>query len=358
MTDSSNTAPRRLDTSEAVDSILIRPEDNKVAPESVEEIVEESTEKAVAVQSDEAGGHLEEEAEGAEEAPAETKEATAEAEESEEEADTETVAEEDQEPAAEEEEEEQEVLYTLQDGEEVTLDELKRGHLRQADYTQKTQSLAEERQAFETEQQSFGEQRNTTAEALMMAMNIVEPKLVAGAQTDWQALANEDAYAYQEQWAGYQQAQLQWNQLQEAGVRETQAQAQQNAVAQQAYNVEQSQALQLAIPDLADPTKAKALQASLREYAVSSGLTEQEAAGISDHRVVVMLNKARLYDEMQSAGKTVVNKKLSKSPKKVVKPGQPVSKAEQTANAKKAKRVALANSGSIEDAAEWLLTGN
>lgn len=191
----------------------------------------------------------------------------------------------------------------------------------------------------------------------MMAMNIVEPQMVKGAQTDWATLQAEDAYEYADQWGAYQQAQARWGQLQQAGVQTQQAQAQHDAMAAQAYQQEQGQALQMAIPDMSDPTKAKALQASLREYALASGLTEAEASGIKDHRVVVMLNKARLYDEMASAGKTVVKKKLSKSPKKVLKSGQPVTKTEKDESSRKAKLAKVKREGSVEAGVEWLLSG-
>ena len=296
-----------------------------------------------------------------EEAPPEEEEEEA-PEADEEEAEEETQEEETEEATEAEEEEEEavepdEVLHTMPDGTELTLKELKQGNLRNADYTQKTQALAEERQVLSTEKQQVGQERQALAEALMMSMNIVEPQLVKGAQTDWQALHQEDAYAYAEQWAEFQQAQVRWGQLQSNGQELTQQQAQQDGAKRAAYEATEAKALHLALPELADPTKAKALQGQLRDYALASGLSDTEVTSIKDHRIVVMLDKARKYDEMMTAGKTVAKKKLKKAPTKMLKKGQPVTKAEKTATARSNQLAKIRRTGDEDLLAEWLLSG-
>lgn len=352
MSESTNNAPQRLDTDTAVERLLSSSDDSTAAPDEVEVIAEKSAKEVTS--KTESTDEVEEEVEEAE-ASTNSKAEPEDEDAGEEEAETENPKEGEEE--LEESEDEAEIVYTTSSGEEVTLDELKRGHLRQADYTQKTQALAEERGEFESTVQVLGQERNIAAEALIMAMNIVEPQLAAGAQTDWETLRATDAYEYADKWGEYQQAQARWGKLQDAGQQATQAQAQQNAANMQGYRQQQAQALQLAIPDLADPTKGKALQTQLRDYAQASGLSETEASNISDHRVVVMLNKARLYDEMMSAGQTVAKKKLSKSPKKVLKPGQPVTKSETEATSKKAKLAKVRQTGTTDAAMDWLLSG-
>jgi len=246
----------------------------------------------------------------------------------------------------------------MPDGTELTLDELKKGNLMNADYTQKTQALAEERQVFETQRQVVTHERTALAESLMMAMNVVEPQLVKGAQTDWTALSTEDPYAYAEQWAEFQQAQVRWGQLQNTGKQLTQAQGIETAAKMKVYQAKEAKALHLAIPDLADPTKAKAIQGKLREYSLASGLSEKEVKSITDHRLVVMINKARLYDEMMSEGKKLATKKLKKAPTKVLKKGQPDTASDRKTQALKDKRARLKRTGSVEDGVDWLLTGN
>jgi len=363
MTDT-NTASQPFDTESAIDFILKPNADIKNAPAEDEVKLEETPgkeeEPSKAIQSGDTVPRDAEEVEATqEEAPSE--EEDTETDESEEEVEPETQEEEDEEPVAEAEEEEDEdveVLYTMPDGTEATLEELKKGNLRNADYTQKTQALAQERQAFDTERQAVSQEREALAESLMMSMNMIEPQLVKGAQTDWQALQMEDAYAYAEQWAEFQQAQVRYGQLQQHGLQVTQQQSQEEASKMAMYEAKEAQSLHLAVPDLADPTKSKALQLQLRDYAVASGLSESEVTGIKDHRVVVMLNKARLYDEMMSAGKTLAGKKLKKSPTKMLKKGQPVTKAEKQSKALQDKRARIKQTGSVEDGVDWLLTGN
>jgi len=366
---SSNTGTSRLDVKAAIDSILIQPETEKSAPpkdevtaEAVEtEVTEVTTAEAATTTENVAPDHNQEVAE-AEAADELVEEEVTETEASEETVEEEVPPETQEEPetVAEEVEEVEEtdpVFMTLQDGTEVTPDEAKKGYLRQQDYTQKTQTLAEERQSFVTEKQGFGEQQNAAAEAIMFAMNIVEPQLVQGSQTDWNTLMNDDAYAHAEQWASYQQAQHRYTQLQGAAQALTQQNQAQQVEASKAYQAEQAKALTMAIPDLADPKKGKALQTQLREYALSTGLTDAEATGIKDHRVIVMMNKARLYDELMSARKTVVKKKLAKSPKKVVTPGKPVTKSETQAKAKADKLANVKKYKSVDAGVDWLLTG-
>lgn len=362
----SNTGNSRLDTQAAIDSILIKPETEQSAPSQdevtaeVTEVSEEPTVAEAATTTDNvAPTHDTEvaEVEAADELVQE--EVTAEVP-SEEEVEVSTEVEAQAEPAQEDVQEEAEVAeitYTTSDGEEVNEEELKRGYLRQSDYTQKTQTLAEERQALVTEQQGFGDQQNAAAEALMFAMNIVEPQLAQGAQTNWDALRNDDAYAYADQWAVYEQAQHRYSQLQGAAQAITQQGKAQQDVATRTYQAEQAKALHMAIPDLADKTKGKALQTSLREYAISSGLTEQEASGIKDHRIVVMMNKAMKYDEMITAGKSVVGKKTANVAKKILTPGKPVSKAERTTIAKAEIKANVKKKGTIDAGVDWLLSG-
>jgi hypothetical protein len=272
-----------------------------------------------------------------------------------EESDDETEASQDSEEEPEEAEEE-EVVYTTPDGEEVTLDELKRGWLRQADYTKKTQEVAQARQQVEQAVQALGQHNQVIAEHLSLALNIVEPQLAEFANTNWDELASNDPYEYAESKAKYEQAQVRYQRLQEAA-QQTVAQEQQRVAAAKAQMTQQEQQkLQMALPDLADPKAGPKLARSIKDYALSSGLSEKEASNITDHRLVVMLNKARMYDELNQSSLTAAKKKLSKSPKKVARAGQPSSKAEQNSQKKAQVRSRLKQSGSVDDLVALLMS--
>jgi hypothetical protein len=276
-------------------------------------------------------------------------------EETEEEADEETSEDADDEEA---EDDEPETVFQLDDGTEVDLDELKRGYLRQSDYTKKTQEVAEQRKAVEQANQQYAQAQNVLAENLDLALRVVEPQLAELAGTDWDALARDDAYAYAEKRAQFDQAQARYNALMGSAqqlVEQQKAQAQQQLRARLA---EEGKKLQMAMPDFADPTKAKALKNQITEYAVEKmGLSENEARGITDHRMIVLLNKAMQFDALSEGQLTAAKKKVSKAPRKALKAGKPATKADQKTQARKQQRQKLRTSGSESDAVELLLAG-
>ena len=285
------------------------------------------------------------------EAPEEAPEESDEGEEPEE--TEETVAEADEEP--EEDESGAEVMYNTPDGEPVTLDELKRGFLRQSDYTKKTQEIAALRDQAAQSFQALEQHNSTVAEHLSLALNVVEPQLAELGQTDWDALAASDPYEYAEKKALYEQASVRYNSLQEAAKATVeQDKARLAHVNKQRVQAEQ-QKLQMALPDLADPKQGPKLARAIKNYALESGLSDKEASNITDHRLIVMLNKARQFDELSQSSLTAAKKKISKSPKNVARAGQPSSKAEQNSAKRSQARARLKSSGSVDDMVAMLM---
>jgi hypothetical protein len=177
---------------------------------SDEEVVEE-TKEAENTEEETPEGQVEEEVE---------EEVSEESEESEEE-EFEVVAEED-------------LKYTIKvDGKEyeVGIDELKSGYQRQADYTRKSQALAEQRKETEqiqSERQQLEQERQMYANGLQMLREQQTAKLQDFDTVDWETLKQEDPYAYmikkdeyrdaQERVnnVAYQQEQVQNEQMQQA----------------------------------------------------------------------------------------------------------------------------------------------
>ena len=346
-----NTGANPLSTEDAVARLTAGNSQEATPPK--DEVAAEEQEAPAAAQSDNPSVEQEEVAPEGDEPPEEPEEKE---EESEEEPAEEEPSEGDEEPSTDEEEEpETETHFTTQDGTEVTLDELKKGYLRQDNFTKQTQALAEERTVFGTDKEALQGERIATAEVLQYAMNVVDPVLVQGAQTDWKALLENDPMAYQESWAGYQQAQLQMQTLQSNAQQLVQANEQRKAAALAQYKQQQGQKLIEQMPDLGDSKKVAGLQQGMRNHALELGFTASDMENFLDHRLVVMLENSRKYTEHVVAGKKVAGKKLSKSPKKVVRPGKPATKAESSAAARKERFAKLNSSGSIADAAALLL---
>lgn len=280
-------------------------------------------------------------------------------EESDEQDDDDEEDDEDQDTEEEEEDDEpDDVVYTTAEGDEVTLEELKRGHLRQADYTRKTQELAEQRNEVAAEREGIQQHNVALAQHLNLALNVIEPELAQYANVNWQQLAAEDPYEYAEHQAKFQQAQARYAQIQEAAAASLQQHKAQQSAAYEAKKAEEAKALMLAIPDLADPKKGRALSEKIKEYGRSTvGLSDEEAGNLMDHRLVLVMNKARLYDEMvESAGTVRKKKRTVKGPKRTVRAGTPMSKGEKQAKSRKAADQRLKKTGSADAAVDWLLT--
>ena len=101
-----------------------------------------------------------------------------------------TEAEEDAEEETEEQAEEETPKYVTEglveiDGEDVDIQELKQGHLRQQDYTRKTQQVAEDRKAAEQQRQQYESQLNALSVAAGTNLN----RYSHMTETDWQQMA-------------------------------------------------------------------------------------------------------------------------------------------------------------------------
>ena len=76
------------------------------------------------------------------------------------------------------------------DGEEITVEELKRGNLRQRDYTRKTQELAETRRQMETQAQEIERERAQYAQMLPALQQRIEQSVEQ--EPDWDTLYDAD----------------------------------------------------------------------------------------------------------------------------------------------------------------------
>lgn len=236
------------------------------------------------------------------------------------------------------------------DEELVTLDEALKGYMRQQDYTRKRQADAEARRKFEAEElPAVQAERKQYAEALTQ----LESAILASTpqEPDWELARQklppaEFAAAYAE-WDAHKQ---QVARLDAERQRAAQAVQADNAK-QYAHLVEQEHAkLVAAIPEWSKPDKQKAEKAEMVQFAKGVGFTEQELAGITDHRVMLVLRAAMLHDKA-SKGTPALAQKVQQAVKTAA-PG--VSGSVKTAPESKritSMRQRLAKTGRVEDAA-------
>jgi hypothetical protein len=231
---------------------------------------------------------------------------------------------------------------------EVTLDELIKSYQLGTDYTQKTQSLAEQRKALEAERQAV-EQAKALRDQYAERLQAIQQVLAEQSKGEnLEALKESDPIGY-----AVKVAELQQRREQLAAV---QAEQQRIAYQQQSEHqqrlasivAEEQQKLAQAIPEFADPQKGETVRGEIRAYAKQLGFTDQELAQVYDSRAVLTLWKAAQYDKLLSQ-KPGVQKKVAEAPK-VLKPGtsRPVNTEEM---AIRDQRKVLKKTGKARDAA-------
>lgn len=207
-----------------------------------------------------------------------------------------------------EDEKEQELVYLDLDGKEVDLDEVRQwrdGHLMQADYTRKTQELADERKALKSQSEEIQGLKATLSDS----------------QAELQALVEEDEAV---NWAELKEYEPEeYIRLKEkadkrkAAVDKFKAVSTQVQISPEEIQSEQSQLFSSNpswIDDNRQPTKAyKEDMKVLSEYWSEAGFTTEEINGMVRARYIETSLKAAKYDALQKKSKAFT-KKAKKAP--------------------------------------------
>jgi hypothetical protein len=299
-----------------------------LAPEEGQAQVEETQPAEVSEEDTEAAASEEDES-GVEDAPEEES------------------AEEQSEESEESEEQDQPQTFTVKvDGKEVavTLEELQKGYSRTQDYTRKTQQIAEVRKQVEQETQAVRAEREQYAQllgALQAQLQSSEP------QVDLDRLYHEDPIEWVRQKEVLRERQEKAYAIQAEQQRLSQLSQQEQQRAMEAHLESEKDALLAALPEWRDPKKAKAEKALVLESAKSVGFSEDDLKSVYDHRLVLLLRKAAMYDQMVSKRQDI--KPVVNNGPRTAKPGAAgrVSTTTETTRAKQR----LAKTGRVDDAA-------
>lgn len=253
-----------------------------------------------------------------------------------------------EEEEAEEEAPEPEKYIVKVDGKEleVTKEELIRGYQREADYTRKTQKLAEERRMVESEFQQVRGERQQYAQVLGQ----LEQKLreLTPPEPDWEQLEKQDPTEYARQWTNHQRRQQQQAAVYAEQARLHQLQQAEQAKAMQERLLEEANRVKELIPEWRSPEKAKEDGKAILEYGQKLGFSEQELGNVTDARALVALYKAWKFDQMMSK-KPELQAKIKKAPRMAT-PGSANTVSPKNSELKSAKQ-RLANTGRVKDAA-------
>ena len=244
--------------------------------------------------------------------------------------------------------------YTIKvDGKdvEVTLDELQAGYSRQADYTRKSQVLAEQRKKADEELAATQQERQHYLSQLEQFNTQADAKIKEFSSTDWTKLKEEDPTEYMLKRDQYRE--LQDNKrMVEDEQKNLQFKSQQEHEAKWQEELGRQQDIMAQrLPEWVDPDKGPKLKQNIKSFAVKKGFTEQEVNSLIDARSVDVLHKAMLYENLLAA--KISNKKTKVVPK-VQKPGSPPTKGEISGDKLKAQRARLKRSGHVNDASKLI----
>ena len=260
--------------------------------------------------------------------------------------DDETPTEQSEEDEESEESEEPQTFTVKVDGKEVsvTLDELQQGYSRTQDYTRKTQQIAEVRKQVEQESQAIRAERAQYAQLLGALEQQVQQ--AAEPQIDWDRLYQEDPIEWVRQKELVRENQTKYAAIQSEQQRLAEISRAEQAQSMQAFLAQEQERLMEVLPEWKDPAKAKAEKALLIELGQKAGFQPDELKNIFDHRVVNVLRKAALYEQMMSKRGNI--KPVTNNGPRPAKPGA-AGRVSTTSESVRAKQ-RLAKSGRVQDA--------
>ena len=230
---------------------------------------------------------------------------------------------------------------------EVTLDELRNGYSRDADYRQKTEELSNQRKNFQSESEKqrldYSQKLNDLNQRLSNAQQDLSAE-INSAELD--RLYEEDPTEAAKQERKLKKKQDVLNQS------IYQAQAEQKEQFS-SFLQDQQKKLLSKMPEFSDPAKASNIKSNMKTTLNNYGFNDQEVAQVYDHRIVMLVNDAMKYRSMQNS-KPNIAKKITK-PSKPFSSGVKQTKSEVNLKVRKDKFSRLRKTGHIKDAQDVFL---
>lgn len=231
---------------------------------------------------------------------------------------------------------------------EVTIDELQSSYSRQADYTRKTQELAQQRKTVEEQQSEVAKNEAIYKELLPKMEAALSESL--GDEPNWETLYSNDPIGYvreRDLWNEKQQK-LQAVQAEQTRLQEEDQVKQQEQI--QKYMQYGEKQILNHVPEWKDKTIQQEEKLAIRDHAINDlGFTAEEINQVYDYRLLMGLRNSWMQNKTQKAVKKKPTQKAS-ARNRVAKPGS-VSRKKTSTPLKKSK-ARLAKSGKVQDAAK------
>ena len=188
------------------------------------------------------------------------------------------------------------------DGEEMTVEELRRGNLRQRDYTRKTQELAETRKEMDVQFEELQRERAQYAQMLPALQERLE--LPMEQEPDWDKLYDTDprmAAKAERQWRKTQEERnAQIEAVRQERERMAQIDEQRRAQQLAQYTEQQTKLLPEVIPEWRDQKVARQEASNLRDFLVAEGFSHEDVDELRSAALVKIARKAMLFDQGQT----------------------------------------------------------
>ena len=230
---------------------------------------------------------------------------------------------------------------------EVTLDELRNGYSRDADYRQKTEELSYQRKQFQSESEKQRQDYSQKLNELNQRLSVAQQDLNAEINSaDLDKMYEEDPTEAARVERKLKKKQNALNQ----SLQEAQAEQKQQF---SSFLQDQQRKLASKMPEFSDPAKASTIKANMKSTLNNYGFNDQEVAQVYDHRIVMLVNDAMKYRSMQNS-KPNIAKKITK-PSKPFSSGVKQGKSEANLKLRRDKFSRLKKSGSMKAAQDVFL---
>lgn len=192
----------------------------------------------------------------------------------------------------------------LDNGDVVTLKDLKQGSLRQADYTRKTQEVATQRRDYEERNRRVEQLETQLAQDREWTLSVLQSVMPTPPDT---AELAKDPIGYMQRKAAYDENVARYNALYAQSMESLNRQrADESARLQQTFREGQQKLRHELVPELKDEGKFNAFRQDVIRFGTEVyGFTQEELGGLTDPRVFHGLSDAIKWRKLQqSKGKT------------------------------------------------------
>ncbi|KKL69112.1 hypothetical protein LCGC14_2118240, partial [marine sediment metagenome] len=237
---------------------------------------------------------------------------------------------------------------------DVSAEELVNGYSRTADYTRKTQQLAEDRKKVDSELAETQGARQSYLENLKLlnkSLKDLHP------QPDWEQVKRDRPDSYATEYADWQRQDGQRQKLRDEETLVEEDNRKDIESRTRKYLTEERALLEKALPALTDEVKGAELTAEMAAYAERRfGVPRDQFESVQNHTLLVMLHDSMELDKLKSGTRTLRRKRVKKGKTKVLQPG---SRPTSSVRRKKVRRSQLAGerlrqTGTIEAGAAAL----